>query len=84
MTNVGKGLSAIGNGLKSVVGKNLSWKIMEPIWKTTSSAYSTGARGTANTFINTAGYNNGRIWSTVEAPILQSNGVGVRYHWVFP
>lgn len=57
---------------------------MKPLWQVTSKAYATGAKGTANVFINTARYNNGSIWRTLEAPILESNGIGFRYHYVFP
>jgi len=57
---------------------------MKPLWQVTSKAYATGAEGTANVFINTARYNNGSIWRTLEAPILNARGIAVRYHYIFP
>ncbi|AZA86441.1 RHS repeat-associated core domain-containing protein [Chryseobacterium shandongense] len=84
MTGVGRTLSSIGKGTESILGRDLSWKVMKPLWQVTSKAYATGAKGTANVFINTARYNNGSIWRTLEAPILESNGIGFRYHYVFP
>ena len=84
MTRVGRTLSTIGKGTESILGRDLSWKVMKPLWQVTSKAYATGAEGTANVFINTARYNNGSIWRTLEAPILESNGIGFRYHYVFP
>ncbi|MCX8525025.1 hypothetical protein OF897_13985, partial [Chryseobacterium formosus] len=84
MTGVGRTLSTIGKGTETILGRDLSWKVMKPLWQVTSKAYATGTEGTANVFINTVKYNNGSIWRTLEAPILQSNGIGFRYHYVFP
>ena len=44
----------------------------------------TGAKGTANVFINTVKYNNASIWNTLEAPILHSRGISFRYNFIFP
>ncbi len=84
MTNVGRLLSNVSKGSEALLGRDMSWKVMKPVWQVTSKAYATGAKGTANVFINTAKYNNGSIWRTLEAPILQSNGIGIRYNFIFP
>ncbi|MCX8531930.1 RHS repeat domain-containing protein [Chryseobacterium luquanense] len=71
MTNVGKGLSTLGNALEKIVGRETSWKIMEPVWKTTSKAYATGTQGVVQVFHNaTYGIRIESVWGRIEYGIL--------------
>jgi hypothetical protein len=51
--------------------------ITTPIWNNLSSNFAKGAAGEANFFTTVAGPKATSIWSTVEQPILQSNGVKI-------
>jgi RHS repeat-associated protein len=79
---------AAANGMKTLemtpagsimntVSPFLPKSITTPIWNNLSSNFAKGAAGEANFFTTVAGPKATSIWSTVEQPILQSNGVKI-------
>ncbi|MPT31988.1 MAG: hypothetical protein E2600_10065 [Chryseobacterium sp.] len=76
-------MTRAGQNLEKLTG-GLPWEVAKPMWQKMSAQFARGASNTANVFINTAKYSNGSIWRTLEAPILQSRGVGFRYHYIYP
>lgn len=63
--------------IMNAISPYLSRKITNPIWDKLSSNFAKGASGEVNFFTTTAGPRATSIWTTVEKPILQSNGVKI-------
>jgi hypothetical protein len=63
--------------IMNTVSPFLPKSITTPIWNNLSSNFAKGAAGEANFFTTVAGPKATSIWSTVEQPILQSNGVKI-------
>jgi RHS repeat-associated protein len=67
---------------KTVGGRFLSWidhsvgiKVPDSVWNWASSTFANNATGTAQAVIRA----EGRVWSTIEKPILQQRGVPVEF-----
>ncbi len=71
MTLAGRTMNAVHSYLPRAV--------KGPIWEGLSTSFASGARGSANVFLKNQGA--GRIWSTIERPILQNRGIGIQYHY---
>jgi hypothetical protein len=67
---------------KTIGGRFLSWmdhslgmKVPDSVWNWASSTFANNATGTAQAVIRT----EGRVWTTIEKPILQRRGILVEY-----
>ena len=75
--------SGLGRTLESTVGgRFLSWlnhsvgiKVPDSVWNWASSTFANQASGTAQAVIRT----EGRVWTTIEKPILQQRGIPIEY-----
>jgi RHS repeat-associated protein len=67
---------------KTVGGRFLEWtsrtvgiKVPDSVWNFASSTFANNAQGTASAVIRA----EGRVWSTIEKPILQQRGIPINY-----
>lgn len=67
---------------KTVGGRALDWlahsvgiKVPDSVWNFAASTFSHNATGTATAAIRA----EGRVWTTIEKPILQQRGIPIRY-----
>jgi RHS repeat-associated protein len=76
--------SSLGTTLETTIGgRFLSWvnyqvgiKVPDSVWNWASSTFANQASGTAQAVIRA----EGRVWTTIEKPILQQRGVPIDYH----
>jgi len=71
---------SIMNTISPVLPRSIS----NPIWNRLSSNFASGASGEVNFFTTTAGPRANSIWTTVERPILESNGVNIITNTINP
>jgi hypothetical protein len=75
---------SLGTTLESTMGgRVLSWvnytvgiKLPDRVWNWASATFAKQADGTAQAVIRV----EGRVWTTIEKPILQQRGVPIKYH----
>ena len=76
--------TSLGTTLEATIGgRFLSWvnykvgiKVPDSVWNWASSTFANQASGTAQAVIRA----EGRVWTTIEKPILQQRGVPIEYH----
>ena len=76
-TSLGATLEAtIGGRFLSWVNYKVGIKVPDSVWNWASSTFTNQASGTAQAVIRA----EGRVWTTIEKPILQQRGVPIEYH----
>ena len=71
-------------------GKTLEWltdktsyNLTKPLWDRASARFANGASGEAHVFFGPGAPSPMSIYSTIENPILQRNGVSIVSHWAW-
>ena len=72
MTSTGKIMNAVSPYVPN--------KVSTPIWNTLSKNFASGASGEVNFFTISSGPRPSSIWTTIEKPILEQNGVDIITH----
>jgi hypothetical protein len=68
--------ATIGGRFLSWVNHNVGIKIPDSVWNWASSTFANQASGKAQAVIRA----EGRVWTTIEKPILQQRGIPIEYH----
>lgn len=78
----GRILNFMQNAANKLLGKNMAWKFMKPLWQASSQQFAKTGKGVVHVFLNASGINFESTFLTIEYWILRDLGVQMVFHLI--
>ena len=78
----GRVLNFMQSAANKLLGKNMAWKFMKPLWQAASQQFAKTGKGVVHVFLNASGINFESTFLTIEYWILRDLGVQMVFHLV--